>query len=196
MAFAIPVRGGRIRATRSEGCPARGNATDLAQRHRGVDLNMTKLMAGSVGGAAGILLLWGGSAALLLYCLPESEAHGTFGDMFGAVNALFSGLAFLGVIIAIILQRQELELQREELRASREAQQELARSQREQLAVSTFHTKIEAMNHIINSYDREIKRIEAYSTSTEKEEHDRLVEKRDRYETRLKELLEYQSSLM
>jgi hypothetical protein len=156
---------------------------------------MTKLMAWSAGGAVGILLLWGGSAALLLYCFPESEAHGTFGDMFGAVNALFSGLAFLGVIVAIILQRQELELQREELRASREAQQELARSQREQLSIYTFHTKLEALNHIINSYEREIKRMEASSPSTEQAEHDRLVEKRDRYETRLKELLEYQSSL-
>lgn len=30
--------------------------------------------------------------------------RGTFGDMFGAVNTLFSGLAFAGVIYAIFLQ--------------------------------------------------------------------------------------------
>lgn len=45
--------------------------------------------------------------------------RGTFGDMFGAVNALFSGLAFAGVIYAIFLQRQELALQRDELAATR-----------------------------------------------------------------------------
>ena len=44
---------------------------------------------------------------------------GQFGDMFGAVNALFAGLAFAGVIWAIILQKEELELQRKELKETR-----------------------------------------------------------------------------
>jgi len=43
------------------------------------------------------------------------ERPRTFGDMFGAVNTLFSGLAFAGLIYAILLQRSELELQRKEL---------------------------------------------------------------------------------
>ena len=59
------------------------------------------------------------------YLLYGDEQRGTFGDMFGAVNALFSGLAFAGIIYTILLQRTELELQREELRATR---QEMARS--------------------------------------------------------------------
>ncbi|ACL03566.1 hypothetical protein Dalk_1869 [Desulfatibacillum aliphaticivorans] len=45
--------------------------------------------------------------------------YGTFGDSFGSLNTFFSGLAFLGVIIAILLQRQDLEIQRKELRDSR-----------------------------------------------------------------------------
>ncbi len=45
---------------------------------------------------------------------------GEFGDMFGAVNALFSGLAFVGVVYAILLQADELRLQREELALQRE----------------------------------------------------------------------------
>ena len=49
----------------------------------------------------------------------DVENRGTFGDMFGAANALFSGLAFAGVIIAIMLQRKELSLQREELELTR-----------------------------------------------------------------------------
>lgn len=48
------------------------------------------------------------------------EHRGLFGDMFGALNALFSGLAFAGIIYAILLQRKELGLQREELRLSRD----------------------------------------------------------------------------
>lgn len=49
----------------------------------------------------------------------EKEDRGTFGDMFGAVNALFSGLAFVGIIITILLQRKELSLQRQELEETR-----------------------------------------------------------------------------
>ena len=49
----------------------------------------------------------------------EENARGTFGDSFGVVNALFSGLAFAGVICAILLQKKELELQRKELEDTR-----------------------------------------------------------------------------
>lgn len=45
---------------------------------------------------------------------------GIFGDSSGAINALFSALAFAGVIFAIILQKKELGLQREELEQTRE----------------------------------------------------------------------------
>ena len=57
---------------------------------------------------------------MLLFLKDSTFGIGEFGDMFGAVNALFSGLAFAGLIITLILQRQELELQREELEQTRE----------------------------------------------------------------------------
>lgn len=38
-----------------------------------------------------------------------------FGDSFGALNALFSGLAFAGLIVTLIMQKDELSMQREEL---------------------------------------------------------------------------------
>lgn len=47
------------------------------------------------------------------------DQQGIFGDMFGASNAFFTGLSFTGVIIAILLQRQELRFQREELELTR-----------------------------------------------------------------------------
>ena len=62
-----------------------------------------------------VVLLWAGSGAAL-YFLKE---RGTFGDMFGAVNALFSGLAFAALIYTINLQRTELRLQRLELSLTR-----------------------------------------------------------------------------
>lgn len=72
----------------------------------------------------------------------EPVERGTFGDMFGVVNALFSGLALAGVIFAILLQREELRLQRkeleltrEELRKSAEAQERTAQAQARTAAV-------------------------------------------------------------
>lgn len=47
------------------------------------------------------------------------EKQGVFGDMFGASNALFTGLSFVGVIIAILLQGQALKFQRHELELTR-----------------------------------------------------------------------------
>jgi hypothetical protein len=72
-----------------------------------------------------VVILWLGSAFTLRALYPASDSRGTFGDSFGAINALFSGLAFAGIIVAILLQRNELRLQRQELELTRT---ELARS--------------------------------------------------------------------
>lgn len=50
----------------------------------------------------------------------EWEVRGQLGDSFGVLNTLFSGLALAGIILTILLQRNELGLQREELRLTRE----------------------------------------------------------------------------
>lgn len=68
-----------------------------------------------VAAIAAVIILWAGSG-IALYALKE---RGTFGDMFGAVNALFSGLAFAALVYTINLQRTELRLQRLELSLTR-----------------------------------------------------------------------------
>lgn len=60
------------------------------------------------------------------FVLYNIDKRGTFGDMFGAVNALFSGLALAGVIYAILLQHRELGIQIEELELTRAAMQRSA----------------------------------------------------------------------
>ncbi len=52
--------------------------------------------------------------------LIDSKELGKVGDTFGLINTLFSGLAFAGIIITILLQRIELQEQRKELRLTRE----------------------------------------------------------------------------
>ncbi len=70
-----------------------------------------------------ILIVIGYSAVLIITTWPISrfsvEAAGTFGDSFGLLTSLFSGLAFAGLIWTILLQRVELKLQRLELQETR-----------------------------------------------------------------------------
>lgn len=68
-----------------------------------------------------VILLWLANWFLLHLFGGESDKRGQFGDMFGAANALFSGLAFAFLIYTIWLQREELRLQREELQMQRRA---------------------------------------------------------------------------
>ncbi|CAI3119490.1 hypothetical protein MWMV18_MWMV18_03222 [Acinetobacter calcoaceticus] len=53
-----------------------------------------------------------------LHTITNAATYGTFGDSFGALNTLFSGLAFATLIITLFLQRKELQLQREEVQES------------------------------------------------------------------------------
>lgn len=55
---------------------------------------------------------------LVFWFVPDKE-HGTFGDAYGGLNALFSAFAFAGLIYTALLQRRELSLQREELEQTR-----------------------------------------------------------------------------
>lgn len=65
-----------------------------------------------------VLVLW--ALTFFLFFINDMETRGQFGDMFGAINALFSGLAFAGLIITLFLQKKELSLQREELQLTRD----------------------------------------------------------------------------
>lgn len=66
-----------------------------------------------------VLIFWS-LTFLLFFLYDDSQTRGQFGDMFGAVNALFSGLAFAGLILTLVLQKTELSLQRRELQLTRD----------------------------------------------------------------------------
>lgn len=93
--------------------------------------------------------------------------------MFGAVNALFSGLAFAGIIYTIFLQKEELALQREELKANRD---ELARSARAQEASEKVlrvqaealqqTAKLNSINFLIDVYNGELDSLYRHNIGT------------------------------
>ena len=53
-----------------------------------------------------VILIWAISGFLIYF---KTSNPGTFGDMFGAINALFSGLAFAGLIHTIRLQQKQIQ---------------------------------------------------------------------------------------
>lgn len=65
--------------------------------------------------AIGLVVLVVGVWIVVGWWLPDS----LLSDHFGAVDALFAGLAFVGLIFAILLQSEELALQRGELELTR-----------------------------------------------------------------------------
>ncbi len=96
----------------------------------------------------------------------KTKVSGEFGDSFGTITALFSGLAFAGIIITLYLQRGDLQLQREMLEAQYEelkaTREELA-GQKEQMELqnrfierqnfeATFFRLIESFNLLISSF--------------------------------------------
>ncbi len=79
------------------------------------------VIAATVGGLWWKVPQWAGAGV----CAAKDA--GTFGDSFGSVNALFTGLAFSGVVFSLLLQQRQIRLQRqdflsqlEEMQGSRE----------------------------------------------------------------------------
>jgi hypothetical protein len=106
-----------------------------------------------VGGLFALLILglWFATPSLVAWLAgpgdTQLEGRGQYGDAYGFANALFSGLAFVGVVIAILLQSNELEFQIEELSSSVAAQRDQADALNKQLEQnrSVFEQQREAV---------------------------------------------------
>ena len=131
--------------------------------------------------------------ASLLYLLSDKWDHrGAFGDMFGAINALFSGLAFAGIIFTILLQKEELRLQRNELELTREelkrtaSAQEASQKELSKQAETLQKTaQINAINTLIGVCHEKLK----IKSSGERKLQQTMLNK-ERLELRLESLLE------
>jgi hypothetical protein len=95
-----------------------------------------------------VVTFYGGLVLFLTWPISEYSVSksGAFGDSFGVITSLFSGLAFGGLILAILLQRQDLQLQKEELSLTR-------KEIKAQNFESTFFQMLRLHNDIINSID-------------------------------------------
>jgi hypothetical protein len=82
----------------------------------------------------------------VIYFTAKPSGPGTFGDSFGAINALFSGLAFAGIIYTIMLQKKELALQRKELADTRKVLARSAKAQEKSEAALKRQANIELIS--------------------------------------------------
>lgn len=98
-----------------------------------------------------VIALWIATPFVVSWHMGKAPlTPGEFGDMFGTTNALFSGLALIGIVAAILLQQQELKQSTTELRNSARAltrQVELAadtaRIQTLPILISVQKTRVE-----------------------------------------------------
>lgn len=95
-------------------------------------------------------------AYLLPQFISDPSSRGVYGDMFGAVNTLFSGLAFAGIIYTIYqqgtelrLQRKELKMQREEVAKTNKALEEQIKTAEIQRFENTFFNMIDLHNNLV-----------------------------------------------
>ena len=70
-----------------------------------------------------VIGIWGASATVLVLLVDDFSKSGTFGDSFGVLNTLFSGLAFAGIIVTVKMQNDEMREQRKELQKQKKAAQ-------------------------------------------------------------------------
>ncbi|MDP3896776.1 MAG: putative phage abortive infection protein, partial [Mesorhizobium sp.] len=106
--------------------------------------------------------LWLAAHWLVPMFAGEGEGKaGQFGDQFGWINALFSGFAFAGIIVTILLQRTELALQRKELRLTRDEMSkstaqlaEQSRAISKQNFESTFFQLVGLHNDIVKNVQK------------------------------------------
>jgi hypothetical protein len=133
-----------------------------------------------------VLTLLGVLAVQLVYGVivfyvfgPQMDARGQFGDMFGGINALFTGLAFAGVIYTIVLQRRELELQREDLSMTRVELHTSAEAQKDQVSQLEQAARLSALTALLNVYSTDLQPLRETLRPTRRQ----LAEYKARYQT-------------
>lgn len=109
--------------------------------------------------------LWIAATILFVFYLANfvysslfSDSAGTFGDTFGAVNALFSGAALFFLVQAFLLQREELDLIREEREDTKKllsAQEGLVQDQQKALNNQLFD---QAFYSLLSLFNEELTR--------------------------------------
>lgn len=102
-----------------------------------------------------------------------------FGDSAGVVNALFSALAFAGVIYAIILQKEELEDQRQVMIDQREEMEQQNSTMIRQRFEATLFQMLNLQQELIGALKHQYSTSVKSAASKEKRHVDRIITGRE-----------------
>lgn len=105
-----------------------------------------------------VFVCWVVSMFVIKWIFNDWNHRGMFGDSFGAINSLFSGLALGGIIYTIFLQKKELALQREELRETRNEFKVQNVTLRLQRFENTFFSLLTLHHQIVDSIGLDIQK--------------------------------------
>lgn len=140
----------------------------------------------------GVFIFWAISANLIFVFLDNWSERGSFGDLFGAVNSLFSGLAFAALIYTIVLQREEIKENRKEILLNRKElakgvkfQEKAQQVLKEQVAQTHLTAKMNAMRILVDYYNSLILNSKSTTETLEKAR-----EKRKQIIRKIDELIE------
>lgn len=118
------------------------------------------------------IAVWFFSGLAIIYFIDDWGDRGTFGDLFGAVNALFSGLAFAGLLYSlfenkkqIMAQQEELLLNRQELLKARKIQEKTEKAIEAQVSQMKNTARLSGLNTLVNYFTAKIN--DAKSTDEE-----------------------------
>ena len=99
-----------------------------------------------------VLGLWVATPFVISNHYPLRADRGTFGDLYGSINALFSGFALIGVVAAIMLQQKEMSLSTTELKNS-------ARALQKQVELSADAARLQVLPELIQTQKMRIQTI-------------------------------------
>lgn len=102
-----------------------------------------------------VLCLYGSYLCLLLWNVPFSEfaekiREGVFGDSLGTLNALFSGLAFSGILITLLFQRKDLSETRSQITNQQAETQFYSMLTQQQEVVRGFDIQNRKTNEVVS----------------------------------------------
>jgi hypothetical protein len=124
-----------------------------------------------------ILLLWIVTPIVSFWMLGDLTKMSLFGELYGSINALFSGFALAAIIFTVYQQHQELSLQREELKLQREEM----RASREELAkqseAQTLSLEANLVQFKITAKEIEVRAIEMESFKKVEYQRDDYIKK-------------------
>ena len=129
-----------------------------------------------------VITLWYLSIQIVIGQFGPPVTAADAGEMFGGINALFSGLAFAGVIFAVWLQTLDV-------RTSRETLQKTMESNKRSLEIMALSTLIQEENAALERYERWAgKQNSSNYKDASKTVREKLKHHREKLENRLSEI--------